>query len=89
MSFAILSNTLDDCSAISNLNLTKNPFDSGTDGRLNLPAMSASPSIFLQTDTPGSQKVGNVLSLGSACVLNVSSNMYIVESMVICIVWFQ
>ena len=57
MSFATLSNTLDDCSAISTLNLTKNPFDSATDGRLNLPALSASPSIFLQADTPGSQKV--------------------------------
>ena len=57
MSFATLSNTLDDCSAISTLNVTKNPFDSAQDGRLNLPALSASPSIFLQQDTPGSQKV--------------------------------
>jgi hypothetical protein len=37
--------------------LTKNPFDSTTDGRLMLPALSASPSIFSQTHTPGSQKV--------------------------------
>ena len=57
MSFATLSKTLDDCSAISTLNLTRNPFDSATDGRLNLPALSESPSIFLQTNTPGSQKV--------------------------------
>lgn len=57
MSFATLSKTLEDCSAISTLNLTKNPFDSGTDGKVTLPALSASPSMFLQTDTPGSQKV--------------------------------
>ena len=59
MSFGLLSNTVDDCSAISSLNLTKNPFDSATagDGRLHLPALSASPSIFSQTNTPGSQKV--------------------------------
>ena len=57
MSFATLSNTLDDFSAITSLNLTKNPFDSATtDGRIHLPALSASPSIFSQTNTPGSQK---------------------------------
>ena len=57
MSFATLSNTIEDCSAISALEVTKNPFDSGVDGRLHMPSLS-SPSIFLQQNTPGSQKVG-------------------------------
>ena len=76
MSFATLSSTLDDCSAISALNLTKNPFDSATDGRLNVPALSASPSIFLQADTPGSQKV---LSLGALFVLYSMSKCLLLE----------
>ena len=76
MSFATLSNTLDDCSAISSLNLTKNPFDSGTDARLNMPALSASPSIFLKTDTPGSQKVRILESLRSLCVLEYAKMCY-------------
>ena len=72
MSFATLSNTLDDCSAITSLNLTKNPFDSATaDGRIHLPALSASPSIFSQTNTPGSQKV-RILCLQSLLVFEIS-----------------
>ena len=56
MSFATLCGTLDECSLISKLEITKNPFDSEMDERLNLPALS-SPSIFTKQETPGSQKV--------------------------------
>ena len=82
MSFATLSSTLDDCSAISALNLTKNPFDSATDGRLNVPALSASPSIFLQADTPGSQKVLWFMSWGFCLSCTVCQSVFVVGSLV-------
>ena len=71
MSFATLSGTLAECSAISRLELTKNPFDSGMEDRLNLPALS-SPSIFTKQETPGSQKVKERLLLKQPCSCKLS-----------------
>lgn len=57
MSYPTLGSTIGEYSSISSFNSTKNPFDSGVESKLNLPALNASPSMFVETNTPGSPKV--------------------------------
>ena len=56
---------VDSMSTLSSLELTRNPFDSNREERINCPGFS--PSMFCKQETPASQKVSKMFEFQTIC----------------------